>query len=87
MNPWVLIIGAVVLFAIMEQEEWTGYVYPDKGNLSHSIKIGSFDSLESCGSSARRTLTALDKRATGDYECGLNCKVKHGMNVCKRTSR
>ena len=48
--------------------------------------VGSFDSLEACRSQCRYAIQ-VNNFQNADYECGLNCKNKDGMNVCEKTSR
>ena len=55
-----------------QADEWTGYVYPNRSNLTNYQSIGSFDNFLDCQSSAIYKLRSLDKALTGDYECGLN---------------
>lgn len=71
------------------KEEWTGYVYPDREDLTISQMIGPFGSLEDCGNTARAELARLGAISQGDYECGLNCEYQpeYGMSVCKETAR
>jgi len=60
-------------------------VYPDRSNLTRSIHVGKFKTLEACRDAAFAALG--QNRAQGDYECGLNCKPRNGINVCSRTER
>ena len=69
-----------------QNEVWTGYVYPDINNLANYKYVGSFDSLEACRSQCRYAID-VNNFQNADYECGLNCKNKDGMNVCEKTSR
>ncbi len=63
-------------------QEWQGFVYPDRSNLTRSVYVGTFKTLEDCRAAA---LAALGQNRQGDYECGLNCKIRNGINVCSRT--
>jgi hypothetical protein len=65
-------------------QEWDGFVYPDRSNLTRSTYVGKFKTLEDCRAGA---LAALGTNRQGDYECGLNCKPRNGVNVCSRTER
>lgn len=65
-----------------EPDEWSGFVYPNKTDLTDSANIGVYDSLEACRSAAGATLN--EKGSTnGDYECGLNCSG----SLCEKTSK
>ena len=65
-------------------QEWQGFVYPDRSNLTRSVYVGKFKTLEDCRAAA---VAALGPNRQGDYECGLNCKPRNGVNVCSRTER
>ena len=69
-----------------QNETWTGYVYPNANNLFNSNYMGAFSSLEECRSSCRDEISR-NGYSNADYECGLNCKLKNGRNVCEKTSR
>ncbi|MBX9587386.1 MAG: hypothetical protein K2X50_09020 [Gammaproteobacteria bacterium] len=64
------------------KERWSGYIYTDKENLTHSKFIGEFSSLEECRNTAITELKTIHALTAGDYECGLNCED----GVCKETS-
>lgn len=70
-------------------EEWEGFVYPNKYNLSEHINIGSYKSLEECRVSSINALSKLSSVSTGDYECGLNCESRSGISIkiCDKTER
>jgi hypothetical protein len=65
------------------QGKWEAFVYPrsDRGRMVH---VGTFKTLRECRAAA---LGALRQHRQGDYECGLNCKIRNGINVCSRTER
>jgi len=68
-------------------DSWKGWIYTDKTDLTHSISIGEFNTLEECRKSARDELSDHNALYSGDYECGLNCKYNSAMdiNVCEDT--
>jgi len=71
-------------------EYWTGYIYPDRSNLTNSKLIGYYDSLESCRGVAQEQLASINASERGDYECGYKCKpLRTGsdMVLCDRTER
>jgi hypothetical protein len=77
-----------------EAKDWQGWVYPNRGDLTDDIPIGSYNSLAKCGEAARNILDRLDTRdeegqpIEGDYECGYRCKPDgYGLNVCEKTER
>lgn len=87
-----LITTVVVAFAVSGcfKEEWEGFIYPNKNNLSEHINIGTYKSLEECRASAINALNKISSVSAGDYECGLNCKSKSsmvGIKICERTER
>jgi len=79
------IILIMTLNSCGNSDTWTGYVYPDASNLLNSKYIGSFSSLEDCRASCLDTIRSNNYQ-NADYECGLNCKVKDGINICEKTS-
>lgn len=85
---YVLIIS--FLLASCGKEEWEGFVYPNKNDLTVHRNTGVYESLESCRSAARNMLSEISSIERGDYECGLNCEYRSGMGsikVCEKTER
>jgi hypothetical protein len=80
------------LFAGCSQE-WRGFVYPNKNDLSKHIEIGKYESLEKCRDASLHKLSSMGKRLDGDYECGLNCRPlknfdgSSDMSICEKTER
>lgn len=92
MKPHRITTVVVVALAVSGcfKEEWEGFVYPNKNNLSEHINIGSYKSLEECRASAINALNKISSVSAGDYECGLNCESKSsmgGIKVCEKTER
>lgn len=67
--------------------QWEGFVYPNRNDLTNHIGIGSYKSLEECRASALQALGKVSSLERGDYECGLNCKAdgSGGLKVCEET--
>jgi hypothetical protein len=67
--------------------QWTGWVYPSAGNLTHSVEIGRFDTFEQCRASAVNTLAAFGRTDSGAFECGRACRRSEstGLNICAET--
>ena len=63
------------------QGKWEAFVYP-RSNRGRAVYVGKFKTLALCRAAA---LGELRKHREGDYECGLNCKLRNGINVCSRT--
>ena len=81
-----LLVGLILAVPLSGcfKDEWSGYVYPDKHNLSEHEYIGKFKSLEICREEALDALNNLGSSTRkGDYECGLNCDG----SVCDKTER
>ena len=79
-----------LLSASCGKDEWEGFVYPNKDNLTIHRNIGVYESLESCRSAAWDMLSQISSIERGDYECGLNCEHRSGMGglkVCEKTER
>lgn len=71
-------------------DNWEGFVYPNKHDLTKHIGIGTYKSLEECRASALEALQKVSSVERGDYECGLNCKTDDnlgGIKICKETLR
>jgi hypothetical protein len=66
------------------QDEWEALVYPDRSDRTRSFPVGTIQTLAECQAAA---LGALRPYRQGDYECGLNCKIRNGINVCSCTER
>jgi hypothetical protein len=66
---------------------WEGYVYPDRSDLTRSLYVGKFKTLEECRAAALQTIQVRSHPARADYECGLNCRLRDGLNICSRTER
>ncbi len=84
----IFIVFSVLLLSSCSKDEWEGFVYPDRHNLTVHRNIGIYESLESCRAEARHMLSVLSSIEKGDYECGLNCEYRSGMGevkVCEET--
>jgi hypothetical protein len=69
-------------------ERWSGFVYPNKSDLSTHQSVGDHPSLEACRRAAEDAISLLvGSGRNADYECGLDCKSRSGLLVCKRTER
>jgi hypothetical protein len=87
---WIIVGGLLLVsLAACREEQWDGFVYPSRADLTQHIVIGQFSSLESCRNEAYATLERNGWAPSGDYECGLNCKPwgSSGMMVCEETQR
>ena len=86
---FILLISVVSLSGCFK-EEWDGFVYPDKNDLTIHKEIGVYASLKLCRAAAQEMLENLNAIDKGDYECGLNCESREGwdtVKVCKKTER
>jgi hypothetical protein len=74
-------------------QEWRGFVYPNKHDLSKHIEIGKYESLKRCREASLHKLSSIGKSLDGDYECGLNCRPlknfdgSSDMSICEKTER
>jgi len=85
-----ILVGVIATLTACWKQEWMGFVYANKADLTRHIEIGSFSSLEECRGAAQDKLFSSGWARSGDYECGLNCERKAGYGglfVCKETSR
>jgi hypothetical protein len=87
--PSILILTVLILGTLIgcSKEEWSGFVYPNKNDLTDHRSIGTFTSLEQCRDVAVSLMSSSNWH-NGDYECGLNCKnSSYGVLVCDQTLR
>ncbi|MBS4053067.1 MAG: hypothetical protein KGZ69_17965 [Methylomonas sp.] len=82
-----LIVAYLVSWWPFEEQIWQGYVYPNSNNILIDKYVGSYKTLEECRAASVAMLDNLNSREKGDYECGLNCKPKDGLNICDKTER
>ena len=83
----VAVISCMLLVGCSGKEEWRGFLYPNRDDLTTHVEIGTFGSLEQCRDAVRAN-KAYSENA--DYECGLNCRDELGPGgplVCKKTER
>lgn len=86
--PFLILL--VLVLSSCFKEEWEGFVYPNKDDLTVHRNIGVYESLEGCRAAALNTLSQISSIEKGDYECGLNCESRSGMGgikVCEKTGR
>lgn len=92
-NLWLLVavagLGTMLVTMLLRSEDnWSGVIYPDRGDLIDYTRIGEFESLEACRNAALSRLELLQKLDEGDYECGLNCEPGlSGLQICEETRR
>lgn len=89
-----ILIGRYLYVNNFQKEEWVGYFYPDSTNLSNWIESDeTFGDIDSCRDwvyyqmdiAMQNNPYFYEEDGNYDYECGLNCELKYGMNVCKET--
>lgn len=56
-------------------------------NLLIDKYVGTYKTFEECRAASVAMLDNLNSREKGDYECGLNCNPKDGLNICDKTER
>ena len=87
----IVFVAFVVWYLWPRPDVWTGYLYPNKYDLTQHVETGAYESLENCRAATlaeawRRGFTANQI----DYECGLNCKLSDtgsGLSICEETKR
>jgi hypothetical protein len=81
---------AATLLAACQKDEWEGFVYPSRNDLTEHVSVGVFESLDACRGAVRAIMEQNGWQETGDYECGLNCKTfldGSTLKICEETSR
>lgn len=89
-GKWVGLALSVVWLTACGQQTWTGIIYLDRADLTRSVTLGTFRSLDMCRQACQSALDGRGALNSGDYECGLNCEVDRelgGISVCSRTER
>jgi len=92
MNKFIPLISLslCIVLCACSNDQWEGFVYPNKNNLRVHRNIGVYESLESCRAAAWDMLSRISSIENGDYECGLNCEYRSDMGdikVCEKTER
>jgi hypothetical protein len=85
-----LLTVSLIMLSGCSDERWEGFVYPNANNLSNSLNIGEFPSLDACRNAATDRLAAIGALYSGDYECGLNCEANAelgNIKICEKTER
>lgn len=75
-------------FVGFSEDEWSGFVYPDRNNLSRHQFVGVYGSLDDCRAAANAIIRQA-QWSSSDYECGLNCEPDEdlgGLLVCEETA-
>lgn len=80
---------ALLLLAGCDRPQWQGWIYPDKTDLTRSIEIGPYKTLDACRVAVLRATRNMIDPYGWDYECGFRCKPdpRLGINVCARVPR
>ena len=89
-NILITIILALMFIGCDSGDTWNCVVYPDRKDLTESLKIGEFNTLEECGIAAVKTLDKLHALERGDYECGKNCRkdsTSPSFLICEETTK
>ncbi len=86
--PRLCILGvSMVLLVGCSEEEWRGFVYPNKSDLTQYRVVGVYNSLDQRRSAALAVIVAGGWGAQADNECGLICEPSSLSMICERTAR
>ncbi len=69
---------------------WAAIVYPDRTDRTKFVVTPHFTMVSYCLEAAKETMTKIQVKTGGDYECGYNCELDgdpHRMNVCEKIRR
>jgi hypothetical protein len=83
----VILIASFLILSGCLKEQWEGFVYPNKEDLTNHVSIGVFTSLEECRDHSLAKLEEISSIHAGDYECALNCKEGSLPKICEKTER
>lgn len=86
-------LRAITILAVMglagcgQNDDWTGFVYPDRNALTVSTEIGKFRTFDQCRAASLRTLKVFGRSEGGAFECGRSCSLSTttGMSICAET--
>lgn len=87
----ILITLGLIFYLIFLKTRWTGFYYPEEGNLIYYIKSDTeFNSLDSCRSWVLYEMVPKynPSKYGYDYECGSNCRLSNsgnGLYICDKT--
>lgn len=90
MKKLMIAAASVLLLASCGDEQWSGFIYPNKYNFTERRAVGPFNSFEECQAAAKAEISKLETPDNAEYECGLNCEDIYGGNgpqVCKETRK
>lgn len=88
MRATVGVLPLLLLIVGCQRPAWTGWIYPDRNNLAHSIEIGPYKSADACRAAILRATREMVDPEGWDYECGLGCKrAEGGVKICTATAR
>jgi hypothetical protein len=79
-----LLFAALIAFKKIT-DRWTGFIYPNKSNLSNNLNIGKLKSLDECRIAAFNSLRKISSLSQGDFECGLLAYIE--LNRTQRKNR
>ena len=85
----IILIVSVLCLSSCNIDNWDGFLYPNKNDLTEHINVGKFDTLAQCRSAVARYVQENSIRANQfDYECGKNCRGSStGLSICEETLR
>lgn len=67
-------------------QNWTAFYYPDGVDIESTWQIKSgFKSKEACIDYINSIMDAT--KPDVDYECGRNCRVEYGVDICEVTEQ
>ncbi|OOZ42008.1 hypothetical protein BOW53_01330 [Solemya pervernicosa gill symbiont] len=83
-------IASTLLLSGCNNDQWHGFVYTDRYDLSNYAYVGNYETLKECRIEVVLKMKASNRLRGGDYECGFNCKRdKNGKMapICESSSR
>ncbi len=86
----IIVLLIVAYFLFFQGDTWLGHYYPDRTDLTKSIRSPEFTSLEECRAWVENQVPIYNLTREGyDYECGKNCRFEkdYGIYVCAETLR
>ena len=85
----VIIVIVIIWLMGLFNSKWTGFYYPNEGDLLNYKKSPELKSLDECRSWVNGMVNKYNPNGYGyDYECGKNCKLSDsGIDIyhCKET--
>lgn len=87
---WIVIAALALGGCDQRPDEWSAFVYPDRGDLTTHVEMRGFKTFDQCQTAAMNVIRGFGYTDRADYECGHKCEPRPDLgdvNICKETRR